>query len=114
MPVSQAISNLKIYVRRLLIHQMADRETRVIDHALHQMDPALHQVDHALHSLDPGLVPGVPVLQLLVVLAANLLSASKVGLPTAQAITKNKEAAAILDLLPPRMPIQLIFVWTQI
>ena len=72
---------------------MADQETRVMDHAL-------HQVDHALHQMDPGLVPEVPVLQLLV-LAAILLSASKVGLPTAQAITKNKEAAAILDLLLP-------------
>ena len=107
MLISQAISNLEIYAPRLLTHQMTDRDTRVMDHALHQMD-------HALHPLDPGLVPGVPVLQLLVVLAANLLSASKVGLPTAQAITKNKEAAAILDLLHPRMPIQLMFVWTQI
>ena len=103
MLISQAISNLEIYVPQLLIHQMADRDTRVMDHAL-------HQVDHALHPLDPGLVPGVPVLQLLVVLAANLRSTSKVGLPTAQAITKNKEAAAILDLLLLSMPIQLMFV----
>ena len=94
MLISQAISNLEIYVLRLLIHQMAALEIRVMDHVL-------HQTDHALHLLDPGLVPGVPVIQLLVVLAANLLSASKVGLPTAQAITKNKEAAAILDLLLP-------------
>ena len=94
MRISQAISNLEIYVLWLLIHQMADLDTRVMDHTLHQMD-------HALNPLDHGLVPGVPVLQLLVVLAANLLSASKVGLPTAQAITKNKEATAILDLLLP-------------
>ena len=106
MLILQTISNLEIYVLRLIVHQMADQETRVMDHAL-------HQVDHDLHPLDPGLVPEVPVLQLLV-LAAILLSASTVGLPTAQAITENKEAAAILDLLLPRMPTQLMFVLIRI
>ena len=62
--------------------------------------------------MDPGLVPEVPVLQLLV--AETLPSASKVGLPTAQAITENKEAAANLDRLLPRMPTQLMFVLIQI
>ena len=99
MLISQTISSPEIYVLRLIVHQMADQEPRVMDHALHQMD----------HSL----VPEVPVLQLLV-LAATLPSVSKVGLPTVQAITENKEAAANLDLLLQQMPTQLMFVLIQI
>ena len=78
---------------------MADQEPRVMDHVLHEMDH--------------GLVPEVLVLQL-PVLAATLPSVNKVGLHAVQAITENKEAAAKLDLLLPRMPTQLMFVLIRI
>ena len=86
----QAISSLEIYVPQIQL--TAELETRIMDHVLHQMD-------HVLHLLDPGLVPRVPVHKLLVLLATNLLSVNKVGLLTAQQITKNREVEAILDLL---------------
>ena len=82
MLISQAISSLEIYVPQ--IHQTIELETRIMDHVLHQMD-------HVLHLLDPGLVPRVPVHRLLVLLATNLLCVNKVGLLTAQQITKNRE-----------------------
>ena len=80
----QVMSNLEISV--LLIHQTVELGPRLI---------------HALHLLDLDLAPRVLVLdhRLLVLPATVLLCVNKVGLLTAQQITKNREVEAILDLL---------------
>ena len=81
----QVMSNLEIFV--LLIHRTVELGPRLMV--------------HALHLLDLDLVPRVLVLdpRLLVLPATVLLCVNKVGLLTAQQITKNREVEAILDFL---------------